>query len=114
MAKRRQRNGTEVRQGRRAETCCAVCGKPLTLWDRTTALDGATVCADNCLGVGILRARELPEYQDAASPPVQLPNGDVMITHAHYGQLIGRDLTPEDMPGADGERSGSWFDDIPE
>jgi hypothetical protein len=49
---------------------CAVCGKPLDLWSAIAALDGSTVCGADCLGVGILRARQLPEYQDE---PPELP-----------------------------------------
>jgi hypothetical protein len=56
-----------IRRGRKADLSCAVCGKPLDLWSATTALDGSTVCAADCLGVGILRARERPEYRD--EPP---------------------------------------------
>jgi hypothetical protein len=73
-----------VRQGKRADTSCAVCGRPLTLWDSTTALDGSTVCAADCLGAGILLARQLPQYQEEPPP----------------------------APGADA--CGSWYDDGPE
>jgi hypothetical protein len=73
-----------ILQGRHADTSCAVCGRPLTLWDATTTVDGATVCATNCLGAGIERARQLPEFQgEAPTPP-------------------------------DAEACGSWYDDLPE
>src|SRR5262245_44335719 len=65
MAKKRL---SIVRPGRRADVSCAVCGRPLTLWDTTAALDGHTVCASNCLGQAILRARQRPEYQEQAPP----------------------------------------------
>jgi hypothetical protein len=47
----------------RADVSCAVCGKPLELWDATTALDGRTVCASGCLGGNIVACREHPAYQ---------------------------------------------------
>jgi hypothetical protein len=57
-----------------ADVSCAVCGTRLELWDATTALDGRTVCAANCLGAGIVIARAKPEYQDdeAQDEPPQL------------------------------------------
>ena len=55
---------------RKADVSCAVCGKPLDLLSATTGLDGATVCASNCLGAGIVLARTMPEYQDE---PPELP-----------------------------------------
>jgi hypothetical protein len=73
-----------IRPGPGAGVSCAVCGQPLHLWSATRALDGQTVCASDCLGAGILRARQLPEYQD--DPPA----------------------APE------AEACGSWFDDVPE
>jgi hypothetical protein len=80
MAKRKSREA-------RADVSCAVCGKPLTLWDRTTALDGSTVCAADCLGPCIVTCRTKPEFQDEEAP--------------------------SDSDNA--ERNGSWHDtDIPE
>jgi hypothetical protein len=67
----------------RADVSCAVCGKPLELWDATTALDGRTVCAENCLGAGIVRARGLPEYQD--DPPPCHQNDDTAPEGHHDG-----------------------------
>jgi hypothetical protein len=52
----------------RADVSCAVCGRPLELWDATSALDGRTVCAENCLGGGVVRCREHPAFQDDQSP----------------------------------------------
>ncbi len=46
-----------IRQGQHADTSCAVCGRPLTLWDDVKQVDGVTVCASGCLGDGILRMR---------------------------------------------------------
>jgi hypothetical protein len=54
------------------------------LWDSIAALDGSTVCAADCLGAGIVLARQRPEYQEEAPP------------------------APE------AEACGSWYDDIPE
>ena len=55
---------------KRADVSCGVCGRPLSLWEATTGLDGATVCASNCLGAGIVLARTMQEYQDE---PPELP-----------------------------------------
>jgi hypothetical protein len=51
------------RASARADVSCAVCGRPLLLWDAVKALDGRTVCAADCLGAGILIAWTMPEYQ---------------------------------------------------
>jgi hypothetical protein len=61
MAKKRP---SIIRQGRHADTSCGACGRPLTLFDDVTEVDGVTVCASGCLGSGIKRARQMPEYQD--------------------------------------------------
>jgi hypothetical protein len=63
------------------DTSCAVCGRPLELWDAVRSPDGRTVCAANCLGAGIVIARGKPEYQAEddeqaarqADEPPQLP-----------------------------------------
>jgi hypothetical protein len=65
----RKRHTSIIKPGPNADTSCAVCGRPLTLFDRVTALDGRTVCGEDCLGAGILRARQLPEYQDGPPAP---------------------------------------------
>jgi hypothetical protein len=66
MARKRE---SIIKPHPKADTACAVCGRPLTLFDNTTALDGRIVCAADCLGVGILRMR-----QHNADEPPQLPD----------------------------------------
>jgi hypothetical protein len=74
-----------VRQGRHAETSCAACGRRLELWDATTGLDGATVCASGCLGQGILTMRQ--HNAEAADEPPQLPES-AYADEADYGGAV--------------------------
>jgi hypothetical protein len=63
------------RESARRDVSCAVCGRPLDLWDATTALDGNTVCAGgDCMGafLGGLppeeRGQPMPERPDDVPP----------------------------------------------
>jgi hypothetical protein len=102
---RRKQQPSIIRPGRAADTSCAACGRPLTLWDATTALDGRTVCAKNCLGAGIVRARGMPQYQgdDAPPPvPVRLDTGAVVWVE---------DPSPGWLPPGERGRCGRWSED---
>jgi hypothetical protein len=57
-----------IKPGPRADTTCAVCGRPLDLFTATTSLDGRTVCRSGCLGGMIVQCREHPAFQDDQPP----------------------------------------------
>jgi hypothetical protein len=81
--------GARKRDSARKDVSCAVCGRPLELWDATTALDGRTVCASGCLGSFLAGVPEgnrderpaettgRPSWSQLPSVPVQMPEGKV-------------------------------------
>jgi hypothetical protein len=53
----------------RAAYACAVCGRPLSVWDSVLALDGSRVCAADCLGAHLATVPESArECHPAARP----------------------------------------------
>ncbi len=92
-----------------ADVSCAVCGTRLELWDATTALDGRTVCAANCLGAGIVIARGKPEYQAEdddqaarqamADEPPELPEAAYFDPADCGGTFDGFNVTSDADPG---------------